>query len=401
MPNPRRALSTNDWLAAGLVILLLIIGLALFIQAMSNRANGPNYSRRSGNPLGARGFYLWLEKLDYTLNDSRLTEYAIPAGVDMVIMLEPAGVSDEVYQIVNQWVRQGGTLLLAGEGDGTRTLARQLALGVTTSSALPPLVWAETPLVASPTQDEWAAMRPQAYFRPTRRDYLPLYTTLNYPIIITYRLGQGRIIASSTAYPFTNQGLAEQGNAAAVLNLLTLTEPGSIVWFDEWHHGDRRVSSANLFSGGAQGGMEADRTGPLNWLRYHPVGQAFLYGGMVIFVALLLSGRAFGRPLTLAEHRVRRPPLAYVQAIANLNRRAGHRADVLHSYHQRLKKMLGHRYRLSPALPDEQFVQALGKYDPGLDAAALHHLLTRLQNRQASEAELVQLATEVATWLKQ
>ena len=36
-----------------------------------------------------------------------------------------------------------------------------------------------------------------------------------------------------------------------------------------------------------------------------------------------------------------------------------------------------------------------------MDATALQTLLTRLQNQKATEAELVQLAAQVADWLKQ
>ena len=43
----------------------------------------------------------------------------------------------------------------------------------------------------------------------------------------------------------------------------------------------------------------------------------------------------------------------------------------------------------------------LAKQKPDLDAAALQTLLTRLQNQKATEAELVQLAAQVADWLKQ
>lgn len=397
-PTPRKTLSTNDWLVAGLFVVFVIIGLALLVQQIIEGANASDFSRRSDEPLGAEGLARWLETLGYEVDTTRVGPFEIPPAADAVIMLEPESVSSGDYRAVNRWVREGGTLLLAGQGFGVGTIVTALQFGLTYDPLLPPLVWAENVLLASPPQDDLAAARPQAYFSPNRYDYLTLYAAFNRPVVITVPLGQGRIIASSTAYPFTNQGLTEQGNADLVLNLLRLFPPGATIWFDEYHHGDR-VASGNTNVANPNTPAN-ERTGPFNWLRYNPTGQAFLYSGLVIFLALLLGGRALGRPLRPQTNHLRRPPLAYIQAIANLNRRAGHRAGVLQGYHQRLKKELGQRYRLSPALPDDEFVAQLAKYNPGLDAAALLSLLQRLQNRQASESELVQLSAEVATWLK-
>ena len=69
---------------------------------------------------------------------------------------------------------------------------------------------------------------------------------------------------------------------------------------------------------------------------------------------------------------------------------------MLNRYRQQLKSELGKRYRLSPALPDDEFVMQLAAYNPQLDVEALGRLLTRLQQRSVSESEMVQLAAEVA-----
>ncbi|MBK9050498.1 MAG: hypothetical protein IPL78_06135 [Chloroflexi bacterium] len=43
----------------------------------------------------------------------------------------------------------------------------------------------------------------------------------------------------------------------------------------------------------------------------------------------------------------------------------------------------------------------LAKYETGVGRGALQNLLSRLQNKKITEVELVQLAAEVADWLKQ
>jgi len=101
----------------------------------------------------------------------------------------------------------------------------------------------------------------------------------------------------------------------------------------------------------------------------------------------------------LQQDTSRRAPLEYITALANLSRRAGHRTAVMQDYHHRLKKRVGHRYRLDPTLTDEEFLTQLADYHPNLDLAALRSLLQRLSAANISESDMVQLAAEVAEWL--
>jgi hypothetical protein len=119
----------------------------------------------------------------------------------------------------------------------------------------------------------------------------------------------------------------------------------------------------------------------------------------VIFLALILQGRGFGRPIPLQHEIKRRGPLEHVTAVANLNRKAGHRVDMLRQYHQWVKRHLGHRYRLDPSLPDEEYVAQLAKYNPALEKEKLLPLLQRLVQTNVSEAEMVKLAEEASKWI--
>ena len=117
------------------------------------------------------------------------------------------------------------------------------------------------------------------------------------------------------------------------------------------------------------------------------------------FVAVLLGGRRLGRPVPLRQDISRRAPLEYITAMANLNRRAGHRQEVQRHYHTQLKRGLGERYRLNPTLPDDEYVDRLLGYRPDLDETRLRHLLTRLRQQKLSEPDLVATANEVADLL--
>jgi hypothetical protein len=170
-----------------------------------------------------------------------------------------------------------------------------------------------------------------------------------------------------------------------VLNLIALSAQKGRVWLDDWHHG---IQSAAI-------------VGPSQWLRRTPAGHALLFVAITIFLALFLQGRGFGRPIPLRHEIKRRGPLEHVTAVANLNRKAGHRADVLHQYRQWVKRHLGHRYRLDPSLPDEEYVAELGKFNPALDKEKLLHLLQHLTQKNVSEADMVKLAEEASRWINE
>ncbi len=223
------------------------------------------------------------------------------------------------------------------------------------------------------------------YLDSQRADFATLLAAGPYPVLVLLRQGNGRVILCAATNPFSNTGLKQAGNAELVLNLLAGIPQGGLVWFDEWHHGVRSES--------------IEISGPDSWLRYTPAGHSLLFAAGVVFLALLLRGQIFGRPISLARDTQRRSPLEYITAIANLNRQAGRRRHVLRQYYQQIKRHFGRRYHIDPTLPDEQFVAELSRYHPNLDQNALSVLLRRLQEMNINEQEMIRLAGEVSDWL--
>jgi hypothetical protein len=253
-------------------------------------------------------------------------------------------------------------------------------------------LYAQTPLLASPPITGPATAKAQAHLAPLDDDseidhVTHLSTQEGHPVLLSFDRGDGRVILCAAPYPFTNAGLKDAGNPPLVFNLVSLAGSPASVWFDEWHHGLRTIDS--------------QAAGPGDWLRRTPVGRAFLLAALVVVLALALQGRRFGRPVPLPQNIVRRAPLEHITAIAHLSRRAGHRADALAHYRMQLKRALGKRYRLSPRLPDVAYVARLAELRPGLDAGALQGLLARLNQKNVTEADLVQLAAQVARWIEE
>lgn len=385
-------LSRDAWLAIGLVAVLVMVTVGAALLTAQAEAVPPPLASFSSAPDGARALRLWVEQLGYAIYDSPFRRYTIPPTVKLAFVLEPTeSISDEEWEVLDHWVEEGGTLIVAGNQLYASLAARHYDFGLDYARTLTLTV--QTPLLAAPALTTSISAPSRTYYTTERTDFVSLVANASGPVIVTFQQGAGRVILSATPYLFSNVGLKEAGNGELALNLIGLVgdRDERLAWFDEWHHGIR----PELVDGAAS------QRGPEAWLTRQPAGQAMLYIAVVLFFALLLRGRRFGRPVPPDSELHRRAPLEYITAIANLNRRAGLRPTVLGQYHQRLKRELGQRYRLDPTLPDDEYVQALEKFNPSLDAHRLRALLAKLRKNAVNENELLQAATETAEWLKE
>jgi hypothetical protein len=381
-----KRLSRDSWLAIGLFLVLLLVTIAAAIQQTQEEV-APSLASFSSAPDGAQALWLWLDELDYSVSDEVFVTFHPPEETSLILMLEPfAGITPNEWQTIDNWVEDGGTLVLAGDGFGAALAARHYQFNLAYLENPTATLTTQTPLFASPPASP-ANAHSRAYFETIRNDFVTHLAIGAKPVMLSFEREAGRVILSTAPFPFSNAGLKEEGNPSLVLNVISAADRPGVIWFDEWHHGRRS--------------HRAEVVGPGDWLRYTPAGRSFLYVAAVIFVALVLRGRRFGRPIPLPKETARRAPLEYITAIANLGRRVGHRSAVLRQYHHWLKRGLGQRYRLNPTLPDDEYVTQLVQFKPNLDASALRTLLARLRRGKVSESEMLQLAAEVAKWLKE
>jgi len=379
-----KRISRDAWLALGLVAVLVITTIvAVFWQ--TRKAALPALSSGSSERDGVRALRLWLEHKGYSVSSKSEPEYRIPADADLVFVLEPYYDSDENHwQMLDEWVAAGGSLFVAGESWGVDEIFSHYNF-YTYGWGSDEEATVQTPLLSSLPMNDLSHLGISSVFSADRDDYIVLLAVDSAPVLVTFRQGQGRVFLASFTHPLTNAGLKEAGNPELVLNLLALVGQDNRIWFDEWHHGE---------------GQHKKIVGPQDWLRYTPAGHALLFSAVVVFVALVLQGRGFGRSVPLPQDTGRRTSLEYITALANLSRRAGHRSEVLQQYRESLKHHLARRYRLNPSMPDDEYVTQLAKCQPDLAATDLQNLLKRLRSRHVGESEMVKLAAETAEWLK-
>ena len=377
-------LSRDTWLAIGLLLALALVTVGAGYQ-QSKAATIP-YLATSAAPDGMLALNLWLPELDHPVVSASASAFQPPADAELIIIVQPALlIEDREWDLLDRWIEAGGTLLLAGDNYASAVAFDHFDAATSFTDAASNSLSAASPLLVSPPLLDPAPVRAYKAFSVTPANFVPLLVADGQPVIGFFDEGKGRVILSSTPAIFTNKGLKDDANAALMLNLLRFAQPQSRVWVDDWHHG---IQSAPI-------------VGPGQWLRRTSAGHALLFVTAVIFFALLLQGGNFGRPIPLLHELKRRGPMEHVTAIANLNRKAGHRADVLRQYHAWVKRHLGHRYRLNPSLPDEEYVTQLVKYNPTLDKDKLLALLHDLSRTNPSEPEMVKLAEEASKWINE
>jgi hypothetical protein len=373
-------LSQDSWLGLGIIAALLLVTVLTGIQ--QGKEPPIPYLSTSAAPDGALALKLWLDELGYANVSSSLTNFDPQDSTTMFILQPLLEISKNEWNVLDQWVEQGGLLILAGDNAQTDAAMGHYDFSLT---YLPqPLLEfsASTPLLTSPPVPSRIKTQASHGLSAQRSNFLPLVSANAIPVIVSFDQGRGKVILSSTPHPFSNQALKDDTNATLILNLMTYSPLKGQVSFDEWHHGFRSESVI----------------GPSQWLQHTPGGHAILFVVGLIFIALLLQGRAFGRPIPLAHEIKRRSSLEHVTAIANLNRKAGHKNEVLKQYHQRVKRHLGMRYRIDPTMNDADYVNLLSQYNASIDRDALLNLLKRLSQKNVNEAELLKLASEAARW---
>jgi hypothetical protein len=374
--------SRDGWLGLGILSLLILVTVAAVVQ-QGSQPDIP-YLSTSSSPNGMLALKLWMKELGYPASEGQLSTFNLPADLKVIFIIQPLLViSDSEWKTLDLWVENGGVLILAGSNFTSSTAIEHYGFSSTFLNTQISELSFETPLLTSPAVTSRIPVPTDIVLIAERTDFLPLLLADGRPVTVSFELGRGRVILSTTPALFANIALKDNSIAAFTLNLIALA-PGGPVWFDDWHHG---IQSERI-------------VGPGQWLQHTPGGRSLLFVVGVIFAALLLQGRAFGRPIPLHHETRRRGPLEHVTAIANLNRKAGHRAEVMGQYRQRVKRHLGRRYRLDPSLPDAEYVSTLAQFNSSIDGDALLDLLKRLSRKNVDEAEMLKLASETVKWLK-
>ncbi len=339
---------------------------------------------RSSGPDGALALLRWLEAQGYDARRLEFQDFTVEPATDVFFMLGPREpVTDAHAAMVLDWVDQGGTLIYASERlFGPDPLLNELDIDLRpfeddqNEALFDSIEWAPVlqPVFDAPPLQA-ALVRTDRVLESERADVVPLLGRDTAYVLMGVQHGAGYVYVVSTLFPFTNDGLRTEQNAALLLNLLRRAPPDARVVFDEWHHGFFEPPSL--------------RSAVLS----NAWGWALMYALLTLVAYLVLSGRRFGRPIPLAEEVARRSSAEYVDNIADLLQRGGKRDYLRGHYLVALKRRLARPYGLNPALDDPAFAEELSRYRP-IEQAELVELLRRLRCPNLNDEELLRLLAE-------
>ncbi|GAB4175752.1 MAG: DUF4350 domain-containing protein [Roseiflexaceae bacterium] len=362
-----------------LMIMGLFLVLVLFIAFGPTNQPPPSPiapTTHSTSESGAQALLEWAQRMEYRAERLEYREFRLEPETDALIILSPQQPIEpaEADQVID-WLEQGGTLIVADDTSNlfgaNNALLESLQVEIRVISDTSEIERAKPlqPALDQPSVAE-ISINASRYIAPQRNDHTVLLGTADLPLVIGVQVGSGYAYISSSAYPFTNQGLRDEQNARMILNMLRRVPSGGQILFDEIHHGYIRPPSTTSVVLGS------------------PWGWGGVYAMLVISLFLILSGRRFGAPIPFTEEIQRRSSAEYVESMAALLLRGKKHQFVQRHYHQQLKRRIARSYGLNPMSDDTTFVAEL-KLLRAIDETRVQSVLAQLRSTQKTEAAFV------------
>ncbi len=353
-----------------LVVLSIVILLAV-INRSPERARRDTWLPSSFNPVGAgsMAFYQTLQDLNWPVDRwreplSRLSNY----GTGNVLIVTRSSIdakdkiSEQEMDLLENWVRQGNTLLLLGalgEWNDTRSFLRQIGF------TMPERVQSVTDFLQAFRDDKNQPVdgTPAPGSNQTGTMVLPASTPLpltyppnakilwadnTSPYVIDIPLGAGHVVCGASDRLLSNSYLGKGDNLAIVLHLLTPGgQPPRHLFFEESHHGFTAVYAMIRLLG-------------------HPgvrfAGMLAVLGGLAFFGTSLVR---FG-PVVPLQRETGRSTLEFIDSIADLYLRADLRNDTIKYLFIETHQQILHRLNLPPTASHDLIASRLQQAHPRL-----------------------------------
>jgi hypothetical protein len=362
-------------LIAGAVLLVLTVALALLGSAPAGQGIEVP-STYSAGPGGARAAYLLLQELHYKVSrwERSPTELPIDEPDDVVLILadpwEPPTKEDR--EALASFVEDGGQVIFTGERVEAYFPKAKVNEGVptdeweTVSANLPSVYTAGAPKIALQRNATWQ--------RPTASQ-LALYGETESPVVLSWRVGEGRILWWAAATPLTNSGISREGNLNFFLDAVKSPVAGEKaapqIYWDEYFHGER----TSLWS-------YVQKT-PVAW----GLAQVSIIGLIIVFTFSRRSG-----PTVMPPVVSRLAPLEFVDTLGGLYERAGAEPAVVGFVYQRFRATLSRQLRVPSNVTDTELANAvqarLGWKDTGLKTTLARALVASRAKKVPPEEAL-------------
>jgi hypothetical protein len=372
-------------LIAGAVLVVLTAGLA-FVGGDPQEHGMSIPSTYSASAGGARAAYLLLQELHYKVSRWERSPTELPigdAGAVLIIAdpLEPP--TKEEVAALQDFVAKGGQVIFTGERIKSFFLKAKVdekfpeAEWQTFAANIPSNYTAGAPKIVLQTGTAWQT--PEA-------SQLALYGDAGSPVVVSWRIGDGRILWWAAATPLTNSGISREGNLNFFLNAMNFPLPNEKtveIYWDEYFHGER----TSLWS----------------YVRKTPVAWGLMQISILGLIVIFTFGRRSG-PVVLPPVISRLAPLEFVDTLGGLYERAGAEPAVVGFVYQRFRATLSRQLRISSSASDTELAEAvenrLGWKESGLKTT-LARALVASRARKVTPQEALGLVRELEQYEEQ
>jgi len=350
---------------SGAILLVLIAATVVLAPRAEDQEGQGIPTTYSTARNGAEAAYTLLRELGYRAERWEKSPTELPGDAEgkILILAGPSDIPDKQdREALLGFAHAGGWIVYAGNFP---------FLFLETGAVSPPSIFRASsfapetyPAIApSPFTRDAAEITMDASNRWTASDgdQVPLYgDEAEEPVVVTWRLGNGRVVWWASPTPVTNSGISREGNLPFFLDCIQAVRPGAnpsetTVFWDEYFHGYR----GSLW----------------DYFEETPVPWAIYQLALVMLFVLLAFGRRSG-PLYASAAVTRLSPLEFVDTLGDLYRRAGAGPAAVRVAYQRFRTLLLRRLALAPSISNAQLDAAvrdrLGWKQPGFMETLQH-----------------------------
>jgi hypothetical protein len=285
---------------------LTVYGLVALDARQSVEQGPPRRTTYSAASRGYKALYIWLKELGVPIMRWEKALKDLPLETSVLLIVTPEiGPDREELGFLENWVNNGGTLVLLVDGPSIFLEHFGLSAGVTPGK-YPMEDKARKLLVQpSPYVREVRSILSDGHFdlRTDAPEVVFHVRDAMGGLLAVMNRGSGRLIVLSDAGLFCNKSLRKGDHSRLALNLLLTDQREGKLLVDEYHHGYGRARSV------------------LDHLWRSRAKEPMLQGLLLALILWAAMGRRFG-PARPPLDEERRSSLAYFKAMAHLFQRA-------------------------------------------------------------------------------
>jgi hypothetical protein len=369
-------------LVATAAVLIVLTAAMAFVSPPPSEQGPAIPSIFSTSPDGARAAYMLLKELGRNVQPWERPPTELPEDAEnaVLILANPIETPGEKEKkALEEFVENGGTILFTGPS----------------VSAFFPDVKLSDNAVA--IRDEWKVFEsrfPSGYTRGAAKislkpeaawgamqSHLALYGDPEFPVVVSWRLGEGEILWWAGPGPLTNSGITREDNLNLFLNALSnpLAKQGKKpdIYWDEYFHGEQ----ASLWG----------------YFQKTPVPWGMLQLAILGLVVLFTFSRRSG-PTAVPPVVSRLSPLEFVDTLGGLYERAHGEPAVVGAVYGRFRTILARQLRLPLGTPDAALEEAaakrLGVKDEGI-LKTLERAESARRAEKVSPAEALEIVQQL------